>query len=167
MPFSEMRTIIRPRAVLPRASAHRRRRPAGQALIEFALVVPLMLALVGITLDFARIYQSWMRLQAVTRDTAELLATDRTYVNNTTAQAAANTRICTAMTGTGTCPASVRPGTVTVAEIGSGSGLWRATVPAEYDFQTFFLWPVIQGLTGADAWTVRTQVTYEVIRWAQ
>jgi len=32
---------------------------------------------------------------------------------------------------------------------------------------TFFLWPVVRGLTGADSWTIRTQVTYEVIRWAQ
>jgi len=72
-----------------------------------------------------------------------------------------------AMAGSPTCPANVRPGTVSLAMIGTGTPLWSATVPAEYDFQTWFVWPLIKGLTGSDAWTVRTQVTYQVIRWAQ
>jgi len=126
-----------------------------------------MLALVGITLDFARIYEAWMRLQAVTRDTAELLATDSTYLDQPSAQAAADARICTVMAGSETCPAYVRPGTVSLAMIGTGTPLWSATVPVEYDFQTLFLWPVVRGLTGSDAWVIHTSVTYQVIRWAQ
>jgi Flp pilus assembly protein TadG len=143
-----------------------RRRPrAGQALTEFAIILPLLLAIVGVTLDFARVYQAWMRLQAVTRDTAELIATDVTYTDQATAQAAAEARICTAMAGSATCPPNIRPGTVVLTEVATSTPTWSATVPAEYDFQTLFLWPVIRGLTGAEAWTIRTQVTFEVIRW--
>ena len=58
-------------ATRPRRTARRRMR--GQSLVEFAIVVPLLLGIVGVTLDFARVYQLWMRLQAVTRDTAEFL----------------------------------------------------------------------------------------------
>jgi len=124
-----------------------------------------MLALVGVTLDFARVYEAWMRLQAITRDTAELLATDAAYTDVATAQAAADLRICTTMVGSATCPSSVRPGTVSLARVGlSTPPIWRAAVGAEYDFQTFFVWPVIQGLTGSDRWTITTSVTYEVIR---
>ena len=142
-----------------------RRRRAGQALTEFVIILPLLFAIVGVTLDFARVYQAWMRLQAVTRDTAELLATDVTFTDQPTAQAAAEVRICTAMAGTATCPSNVRPGTVTLTEVAVTTPTWSATVPAEYDFHTLFLWPVIRGLTGAEAWTLRTQVTFEVIRW--
>lgn len=155
----------RPSGVRQPADAGRRRRLRGQSLVEFALVVPLMLAMVGVTLDFARIYQVWMRLQAVTRDTAEFLATDKTFVDETAAQAEAERRICTVMAGSETCPAHVRPGTVSLAPIALGSDTWTATVPAEYDFQTWFLYPVIRGLTGAEAWTIRTSVTYEIIRF--
>ena len=137
----------------------------GQSLVEFALVVPLLLAMVGVTLDFARIYQVWMRLQAVTRDTAEFLATDATFTNDVDAQGEAERRICTAMVGSDTCPPYVRPGLVSLNPIAAGSDTWTATVPAEYDFQTWFLYPIVRGLTGADYWTIRTRVTYEVIRW--
>jgi Flp pilus assembly protein TadG len=143
----------------------RRSRLRGQSIVEFALVVPLLLGLVGVTLDFARFYQVWMRLQAVTRDTAEFLATDQTLTTDADAQVEANKRICTAMVGAETCPSFVRPGAVTLAPVEPGSTTWTAVVPAEYDFQTWFLWPVVRGLTGADHWTIRTKVTYEVIRW--
>ena len=149
-----------------RANSGSRRRIRGQSLVEFALVVPLMLGLVGVSLDFARIYQVWMRLQAVTRDTAEFLATNQSFVDETAAQVEAERRICTVMAGDPACPAHVRPGTVSLAPIALGSTTWSATVPAEYDFQTWFLYPFIRGLTGAEAWTIRTSVTYEVIRWA-
>jgi hypothetical protein len=69
------------------------------------------------------------------------------------------------MVGAETCPSFVRPGAVTLAPVEPGSTTWTAVVPAEYDFQTWFLWPVVRGLTGADHWTIRTKVTYEVIRW--
>jgi Flp pilus assembly protein TadG len=144
---------------------HSARRMRGQSLVEFALVLPLMLALVGVTLDFARIYQVWMRLQAVTRDTAEFLATDETFTTPEAAQVEAEKRICTVMVGSDTCPANVRTGTVALAPIALGSDTWSATVPAEYDFQTLFLYPLVRGLTGAEHWTIRTSVTYEVIRW--
>ena len=145
----------------------RRRRLRGQALVEFALVVPLMFGIVGVTLDFARIYQVWMRLQAVTRDTAEFLATDATYQTEIAAQPEAERRICTAVTGSSPCPASVRPLVVELVAASPGSAIWVATVRAEYDFQTFFLWPIVRGLTGVDHWTIRTEVTYEILRRAE
>src|SRR5258706_8696860 len=40
----------------------------GQSLAEFALIAPVMLGLLGIGVDFARILFSWMDLESATRD---------------------------------------------------------------------------------------------------
>jgi Flp pilus assembly protein TadG len=124
-----------------------------------------MLGLVGVTLDFARVFQSWMKLQAVTRDTAEFLAV--TGAADPTAEARA--RICTAMTGSATCPvfgAAAAPSATYGTREVLGATLHAATVTAQWPFETLFLYPVVGGLTGSDAWILTTQVTFEVIRTA-
>jgi Flp pilus assembly protein TadG len=146
----------------PAVRAHRSAR--GQALAEFAIVVPLLLAFVGLTLDFARVYQVWMKLQAVTRDTAEYLATDPAITTIDQARTEATVRLCTAMAGTTTCPETVRLVALGLATTGDPRPIWRAEVGAEYDFQTQFLYPIIRGLTGADRWVLRTDMTFEILR---
>jgi len=42
------------------AAPPRRSRSRGQSLTEFALLLPLMIGFLGMTLDFARVYQAWM-----------------------------------------------------------------------------------------------------------
>jgi Flp pilus assembly protein TadG len=56
----------------------RRRRPRGQSLVEFAVVLPVMLAIVGVIIDAARLYQVWTSLESATRDAAQYLATSST-----------------------------------------------------------------------------------------
>jgi Flp pilus assembly protein TadG len=52
----------------------RRDRAFGQSLVEFALVLPVMLALVGAAIDVARLYSTWINLEAATRDAAQAIA---------------------------------------------------------------------------------------------
>jgi PKD repeat protein len=46
---------------------NRRRRSRGQGLVEFALVLPVLLVVLLITLDFARLFMSYITLTNVTR----------------------------------------------------------------------------------------------------
>jgi len=57
------------------AVPHRRARHRGQSLVEFAVVLPVMLAIGGVLIDAARLYQVWTTLEAATRDAAQYLAT--------------------------------------------------------------------------------------------
>jgi PKD repeat protein len=52
----------------------RNRRSRGQSLVEFALVIPLLLMLTLIALDFGRVYLGWINLQSMTRIAANLAA---------------------------------------------------------------------------------------------
>jgi Flp pilus assembly protein TadG len=47
----------------------------GQSLVEFAVVLPVMLAIGGVLIDAARLYQVWTTLESATRDAAQYLAT--------------------------------------------------------------------------------------------
>ena len=65
-----------PAARAPRArkrSSHR-----GQSLVEFSIVLPLLLTMVGVIIDAARLYQAWKNLESATRDAAQYLATSDT-----------------------------------------------------------------------------------------
>ena len=60
----------------PRPAASRREaRHRGQSIVEFAIVLPVMLAIGGVLIDAARLYQVWTNLEAATRDAAQYLAT--------------------------------------------------------------------------------------------
>ncbi len=51
----------------------------GQALTEFAIIVPVLLTLVGAALDVARVYQAQLKLEAAVRDAAQYVASDPGY----------------------------------------------------------------------------------------
>ena len=57
----------------PRAD-RRRRNPRGQAMAEFAIILPILLALVGGGIDFARAFEGAMTLQTAARNAAEAVA---------------------------------------------------------------------------------------------
>lgn len=59
-------------------TARRRARGRGQSIAEFALLLPVMLAFLGLTIDFARVFQAWITLESATRDAAEAAATNAT-----------------------------------------------------------------------------------------
>ncbi len=62
----------------PARARRPRNRTSGQSIAEFALVLPVMLAFLGMAIDFARVYQVWITLESATRDAAESAATSAT-----------------------------------------------------------------------------------------
>lgn len=52
----------------------RRARHRGQSLVEFTVVLPVLLAIVGIVIDASRVYRAWTNLESATRDAAQYLA---------------------------------------------------------------------------------------------
>ena len=56
----------------------RERKQRGQSLVEFSVVLPVLLALVGIVIDASRLYQVWTNLESASRDAAQYLATSNT-----------------------------------------------------------------------------------------
>ena len=63
-----------------RLGAHRRGR--GQSLAEFALILPVMLAIMGMGVDFARLFFAWIDLESATRDAAQYVANDPAFQNS-------------------------------------------------------------------------------------
>jgi Flp pilus assembly protein TadG len=53
-------------------------RQRGQSLVEFSIVLPVLLAIVGVVIDASRVYQAWVNLESATRDAAQYLATSNT-----------------------------------------------------------------------------------------
>jgi Flp pilus assembly protein TadG len=51
-------------------------------LVEFALVLPVMLALLGMGVDWARLFFAWIDLESATRDAAQYVASDPSLLNN-------------------------------------------------------------------------------------
>jgi len=62
----------------PRATGWLMGHSRGQSLAEFAIILPVLLGLVGMTIDVARLYQAWTNLESATRDAAQYLATSNT-----------------------------------------------------------------------------------------
>lgn len=56
------------RAILPRAI--RARHPHGQSLVEFALVLPLIIAVLVMTIDLGRVYFTYVGLRNAAREAA-------------------------------------------------------------------------------------------------
>ena len=72
----------------PRTDPRRRRNPRGQAMAEFAIILPILLALVGGGIDFARAFEGAMTLQSAARNAAEAAA----YTSLSLSQAETNAR---------------------------------------------------------------------------
>lgn len=55
---------------------------SGQSLAEFALILPVMLALLGMGVDWARLFFAWIDLESATRDAAQYVANDPSLLSN-------------------------------------------------------------------------------------
>jgi PKD repeat protein len=68
--------------ILRPAEGHRDDRPhrhrRGQSLVEFAIVLPILLLLTLVALDFGRVYLGWINLQSMSRIAANLAANNPT-----------------------------------------------------------------------------------------
>jgi Flp pilus assembly protein TadG len=132
----------------------------GQSLVEFALILPILLAFFGASIDVARIFQAWITLESATRDAAEAAASQTT--TNAAALTTAKKAVCTQTQGlpgftpgAGTPPTSIENCTSPAVTIVSYSCSTTApgatvknpiatvTVQASLPFRTLFNYPLI------------------------
>jgi Flp pilus assembly protein TadG len=149
-------------------SKPKRRRGAGQSVVEFAVILPILLTLVGGTLDFARVFYIDLRVQSATRNAAEYIASTPTY---TSCLSCANWKarylVCTEVTGRSDCgtenPPRVSVTYVEVSETAPGgtsrSPIATVTVRVEQDFEMFFPYP---WMAPAGHWTLVHESTFSV-----
>ncbi|HET7685562.1 MAG TPA: TadE/TadG family type IV pilus assembly protein [Candidatus Limnocylindria bacterium] len=146
----------------------------GQALAEFALLLPLLMALTGAAIDFARVYQASITLQTATRNAAEYTAT-RT-ADRVTAESEAQRIVCTEaqtipgfVAGPGGSVASCTSPTLTVSAFSVSATapgasatypVGSSTVAAELDFRTVIPWPWLPD----SVWTIRATQSYSIIQ---
>lgn len=173
------RVIDAERPTLPRP-ARRRSKPRGQSIAEFALILPVMLAFVGLTIDFARVFQVWITLESAVRDAAESVATDTTVTNSTNALTLAKRTICIqaqnvpGFTRSGLAsPNDVYQCTAPVITVASFSlsttatgasttyPLGTATIRAQLPFSPLLAYPFI---TQGGTWTINTESTFSILR---
>jgi Flp pilus assembly protein TadG len=151
----------------------RSRHPRGQALAELALVLPILMAMVGGAIDFARAYQASITLQSATRSAAEAAATESTDVAS--AESAARALVCEAsqelpgfVAGAGgSITECVAPAvTVTFSRSTTAPGastrypLASATVESSLDFELLIPWPMLPNGT----WDLGSAQSYGVIQ---
>lgn len=158
----------------PALHTRRDSRSRGQALAEFALVLPLLITLTGAAMDFARVYQASITLQGATRNAAEYAATRSADMAG--AQTEARRIVCTETQGlpgfvagpggaVATCTAPiVNVTSFTRSTTAPGANatypLATATVYAEFPFRTVIPWPWLP----SGAWDIGTTQTYSIIQ---
>jgi Flp pilus assembly protein TadG len=161
---AELWTVLRKVLSVALGNGVRYRRSAGQAITEFALVLPLILCLVGAGTDFARAYQQLIKLQTATRDAAEYIAT-----NDKTAGAAATDAkavVCAEFGQASNCSdPSVTVTSFSLSTIATGATVTHpiatVTITASTSFRTLFPYPY---LTNTGAMTLSKVSTYSVIQ---
>jgi hypothetical protein len=161
------------RAARPSRRACRAR---GQSIAEFAILLPLLLAFVGLSIDFARVFQAWITLESATRDAAEAAATDS--VDGANALVLARKTVCLQSQ---TIPGFQRSGAPSPGDVEScvwpnvsvvsfdrspdavgGSTLYpigTATIRSQLEFRPLFAYPFI---TQNGAWTISTQSSFSI-----
>jgi Flp pilus assembly protein TadG len=146
----------------------------GQAVVEFAIIVPVLLALVGATADVARVYSSWISVHSATRAAAEYLATnpdeDVTSANaGTIAAGLINDEVAGlgafSSVTTMTCASPEVQVAYSSSDTAPGASddnpLGRAVVSTCAPFHTLFNYPFI---TQNGAWAVSATATYEILQ---
>jgi Flp pilus assembly protein TadG len=150
------------------AVTSKRRRHAGQSVVEFAVILPILLTLMGGTLDFARVFYIDLKVQSATRNAAEYIATDPAYTTCLScANWKANYLVCTEVTGRSDCNVDNPPRvSVTYLNVSytapgatSRSPIATVTVRVEQDFDMFFPYP---WMSPAGHWTLVHEVTFSV-----
>lgn len=151
-------------------------------MAEFAILIPVLLAFLGLTIDFARVFQAWITLESATRDAAEYAAS--TGTSSSDALTKAQRTIClqsqnipgfqrSGLASPNDVNQCTRP-TVTIVSwststdpaVGAstrypiGSVTVRATVP----FSPLFAYPF---LTNNGTWTVTSQASFSVAQGRQ
>lgn len=153
-------------------------------MTEFALLLPVMLAFLGITIDFARVFQAWITLDSATRDAAEYAASNAT--DSTDALTKAKKTICLqaqnvpGFTKSGLAsPNDVQQCTSPTVSVVSWSRIndptladgatsnypiGSVTIRASLPFNMLFAYPF---LTRNGTWTITSQATFSVAQGRQ
>jgi Flp pilus assembly protein TadG len=159
----------------PKRSKRARRR--GQSLVEFALILPILLAFVGASVDMARLFQAWITIESATRDAAESAASRS--VNSTQARDHARTTLCLQTRNLAGFTPSANPApddirkcispstTITAFSCSATSNgatglnpIVTVTVQASLPFKMLFHYPLI---THDQTWTFTSTQTYSIV----
>jgi Flp pilus assembly protein TadG len=142
-----------------------RRKGAGQSVVEFALILPIMLTLFGAAVDFARVYSAYINLQEATRNAAESIAQDQT-ITAANAPAAAQRLVCLEIVGADPCPPGENSPTVQSAISpdlswnNSGTAATKVEIVVTEQFNMLLPYPLMQ----KGQWKLTADVTFSVIR---
>ncbi len=148
----------------------RRRHSAGQSVVEFAIILPILLSLVGGCLDFARIYFTDLRVQSGARAAAEAIAINKDWSSCPSCAAAhAQELVNQEVTGSPVCTGSNCP-VVTITQLSvnpSAPGATAAhpiatvTVHVSQPFDMLFPYP---WMSPPGHWDLTHDVTFSVIQ---
>lgn len=148
--------------MIPRHRTTRR----GQSLVEFAMLLPIVLMMVGGTIDLARVFQASITLESAVRNAAEYVATSKTDVRSEGKRIVCNetqslagfqgsSSNCTHPSVTVTWNSDPsRPGATDEYPIGTSQ------VTAIFDFHMLFQWPMLNRGT----WTLEKQATFTTVQ---
>ena len=153
---------------------HSSRSAVGQSLVEFALLLPILLTLLGAAVDVARVYAAWTTLEAATRDASEQVATDTTITTSGAATTRAQQIVCGQMAGIngfvgsgGSCTTpsvNVTWASSTVAPGTTANPKVTTTVVTSFPFRTFFPYPLF---TQSGAWNLSATQTFSILQGRQ
>ena len=155
----------------------RARHSRGQSVAEFALLLPVMLAFLGLTIDFARVFQAWITVTSATRDAAEYAATSGT--SSSDALTKAKKTIClqsqnipgfqrSGLASPNDIEQCTRPTVTVVSWSTSTSGadgaspnypIATVTIRATVPFNPLFAYPF---LTQNGTWTITSDATFSI-----
>lgn len=146
-------------------------------MAEFAILLPVLLAFLGLTIDFARVFQAWITLESATRDAAEYAASNGT--SSSDALTKAKRTVClqaqnipgfqrSGLASPNDVNQCTRP-TVTVESYASSTDpnvgastshpIVSVTIRSTVPFSPLFAYPF---LTNNGTWTVTSQVSFSV-----
>ena len=161
--------------IIRRSTDPSHRAPRGQALAEFALILPILLALVGAGVDFARGYAAQMTLQTAARNAAEAAAYDATVTTQALATTKVRTVVCTEaqrlpgfVPGVGGDVATCTQPAVTVTWTSDSAApganqrypLVTVTVTTSLAFDTTIPWPLLPD----GNWTLGTTESVSIMK---
>jgi Flp pilus assembly protein TadG len=134
--LSQLIRFRRPTAEQP---VRRGWRARGQSLAEFALIAPVMLGLLGVSVDFARLFFAWVDLEAATRDAAQYVASDPAFLQNGSGYYDPNdsTNYCAAYP----CTAAPSTDAKTVVDAATGKSFTKSS--SQTDCTTAKVWAIL------------------------
>ena len=139
---------------------------SGQSLVEFAILLPFILLLVGGTIDLARVFGASITLESAVRNAAEYVASSKTDARSDGERIVCSETqdlsgfegsptTCTAPAVTVTWSSNpTTPGATAMYPIGT------SRVTAEFDFQMLFSWPMLE----AGTWRLHSEATFTTVQ---